>query len=182
MQDGSFIILNAEDEAQVVRYERAFYDAFIVLRHNRLIHKIWDWDHEKKRLKTRIPYECQILFAWISAENRLMAGWGINTSGDHFQAGAFGFSPRAERGTWCEGIAFFTVEHYRIPGHLFARSFLRGFCYPELARRGFRMLYTTCAEKPLPAYLRMGLTLIEQTVIEDQARYFLELDLGPFAP
>ena len=55
MQDGSFVILNAEDEAQMGEFERAFYDTFIVLRHNRLIHKIWDWDHEKNGSRPGSP-------------------------------------------------------------------------------------------------------------------------------
>src|ERR1017187_8604834 len=56
--------LDVSDPVQVAEYEYHFYLAYAGLAENRLVRLIWDWDDAGQRVRTRIPYDDQVIYGW----------------------------------------------------------------------------------------------------------------------
>ncbi len=74
-------------------YEHAFFTSFERVTSNRLIHTLWCWDHDGRRLATRIPYEDQAVFAMRGPGGKVEAALAFNIAMKQFQSEAFGFLP-----------------------------------------------------------------------------------------
>lgn len=173
-----FTVLDLQDGSVVERFEKAFYQAFVNLNSNRLVRKIWDWDEGNGRLKTRISYEDQIIFAWHSPEGELRCASAVNLNNNCSQFGSFGFKVPAHKvGRYCEVLTLFTCNIERANGIKLDRLFLRAFCIQYLRQQGYDFILATCAQRPLSTYLRWGWEVIGETTIDNEKRYFLYYDI-----
>lgn len=168
--------LNLADPAQVFAYESAFYASFASATHNRLIHWLWDWDHDTRRLRTKLGYDVQAVYAMRDPAGAIDAAIGVNLRPPPLQAAAFGFALPAhlppER----------TVEFLTLfaPGEhsLTRKLILWREVFEDLLHAGYTDAVATTAAKVLPLYLYMGATRLAEAAPEGEARYFLHFDLS----
>lgn len=169
-----FSVLDPCDAVQLEQYERSFFSAFVKVTSNRLVRRIWLWDHHRQRIRTAIPYEDQLIYTWRNRQGDIISSMAVNHHPEHRQYTAFGFHYSGKERT-AEVITLYTTpDAGRDTGHKGNTSFLRGYCYKDLAERGYDILLATCAARPLKSYLRLGWELLDEALIDNEARYFLK--------
>lgn len=169
----SFDCLDTSDAEERAAYERAFYAAFLRVSGNRLIRSLWRWDDAGRRLATRIPYEDQVVFAGRDECGHIETVIATNVALREFQSAAFGFEPAPGAVGCCEFLTFFTVRDFRLAVKM---RFWEA-CFAELRQRGLHMAYATTAARLLPIYRRIGGEVLDEAVVEGEARYFLRFSL-----
>jgi hypothetical protein len=180
---GYFSILDTGNLMEVELYERAFYSVFVKVTSNRLVRKIWDWDEESHRLKTKIPYEDQVVFSCRNAQGEIKSAVAFSLNTAESQFGNFGFQvPAGKKGRYVELLTLFTQPRVRLDGFRFTQSFFRPHCVAYMQNMGYDFGLTTCAERPLATYLRWGWEVLEEAVIDHQKRYFLYYDIHKNLP
>ena len=96
--------LDSADAAQVAEYERHFYRAYAGLADNKLVRTIWDWDDRWQRLRSRIPYDDQVIYSLRDSRGRLAGAMAVSLNAPAaFQGAAFGFAPPPDDGGRCCG-------------------------------------------------------------------------------
>ncbi|WP_019500412.1 hypothetical protein [Pseudanabaena sp. PCC 6802] len=165
-----FFLLDPQDPFQRNEYERAFFQAFANLTSNRLVRKLWLWDDTKQTLRTRIPYDRQLIYAVRDSDGILDAALAVNYKPSQFQSAAFGFSPPASDRQYCELINIFSLRNR----HLHRLLQLLSYCFTDLRQQGCQSALGTTAERPLRSYLWAGAHLLAQTEIDGEKRYFFE--------
>lgn len=174
-----FSVLDLKDSSTIKDFEEAFYKVFVKLHSNQLVRKIWDWDIESGRLKTKIGYENQVIFAWKNPDNQIKCATAINLNNYLSQFGNFGFKvPVDKPGRYCEVLTLFTQNIERANGIRLDRIFLKGFCVPHLQQLGNDFILSTCAQRPLTTYLRWGWEIIDEATIDNEKRYFLYYNIN----
>lgn len=170
--------IDTNNDADVEMFEKSFYKAFVDLHSNQLIKKIWDWDSNRERLRTKIPYSDLEIYSWRNNDDTIKSAIAANVNVDITQFSQFGFSYPADGvQPHCEIVAFFTDNSNRTNGIHLNSIFLKSHCVPYIHSKGFKSLYSTCAEKPLNTYLRWGWQVLEETIIENEKRYFIYFDI-----
>jgi len=175
MKDFKFELLDTSDPAAVREYEAAFYHAFAKVTTNRLVQKLWLWDHESGRLRTRIPYGAQIICVLRDQSGSLHSAMAFNVALPQFQSAAYGFAtPEVEAGAF-EVLTFFAVasEMLQVRSRFWAR------CVSLLSACGYHSGYATTARRPLPMYRRAGWRVLEEREIESEKRYFIHYTIPP---
>ena len=85
--------VDVTDDGQVGEYERTFYQSYAGLTDNKLVRLIWDWDDERQRARTKIPYADQVIYSERDADGKLTGAMAVNLNWpDAFQGQAFGFA------------------------------------------------------------------------------------------
>jgi hypothetical protein len=164
--------LDTGNPDHIALYERAFYDAFAPLTQNRLIRRLWEWDHAAKRLRTRVPYREQTIFATHTADGGLETVIALGTQLETIQSADYGFDvPRGA--TSCEALAVFGAGKRRLKETVqFGAR-----CCELLRGRGFRTIYATCSPRVLPIYFWIGGEVLESREIEGETRHFFQISL-----
>ena len=178
MKDFKFELLDTSDPAAVREYEAAFYNSFAKVVTNRLVKKLWDWDHEAGRLRTRVPYESQLICALRDPSGALHSAMAFNVALREFQAAAYGFAvPDGTMGAF-EVLPFFAVaaETLEVRANFWAR------CVALLSACGYHAGYATTARRPLSMYQRVGWRVLEEREIESEKRYFLHYSIPECQP
>jgi hypothetical protein len=178
---GTHGTLDASNPAQVAEYEHHFYQAFAALTDNKLVRLIWDWDDAAQRVQARIPYAEQVVYCLRDDQGRLAGAMAVNLNpGAALQSAGFGFLPPvahapspATEGRYCEFMNLMTTPHHRDQARATYQAFIRDFCYADLVSRGFDTAYSTCPKRRLRSYQLFGATVLDETVIRGEARYFL---------
>lgn len=67
--------VDVTDDRQVREYERHFYQAYARLADNKLVRLIWDWDDERQRVRTKIPYADQVIYGARDTSGRAPPRW-----------------------------------------------------------------------------------------------------------
>lgn len=169
------IILDTGNAAAVLAYEQAFYRAYKRLGpiHPRM-GELWDWDDEAGRLRTRIPYGEQWVFAVYDSMGEIVLAGGVNTAMRTLQSAAFGFSIPPDAVAPCELLTVFSGER---------KDYVRHFrpCWNKtlsrLAAEGFRSAWATAAPRLLPLHRWLGGVEVEQRVIGGLQRHWLLYEL-----
>ncbi|HUB90148.1 MAG TPA: hypothetical protein VMA74_10550, partial [Dyella sp.] len=105
----NFEVLDSSDPVAVEEYESAFYQSFSGVTTNRLVQKLWLWDHATRRLKTRVPYADQLICCLRDHAGRLHSAMAFNIKLTEFQSASYGFAaPQAAPGSF-EVLTFFAV-------------------------------------------------------------------------
>jgi hypothetical protein len=166
--------LDTSDPAQVAEYEGHFYQAFAALTDNTLVRLIWDWDDQGQRVRARIPYADQVIYCLRDDQGRLAAAMAVNLNpAAALQSADFGFAPTNAEGRYCELMNLMTTPHHRTQARATYQAFIRDFAYADLVSRGFDTAYSTCTRRRLRSYRLFGATVLDETVIQGEARYFL---------
>ncbi len=173
MKDYKFELLDTSNPAAVREYEEAFYHSFSKVSTNRLVRKLWVWDDEAGRLRTRIPYESQLICVSRDQSGSLHSAMAFNVTLRQFQAAAYGFAAPEETAGAFEVLTFFAVatESVRVRADFWAR------CVALLSACGFYVGYATSAWRPLSMYQRAGWRALEDREIESEKRYFLHYQI-----
>jgi hypothetical protein len=176
MNDFQFGLLNSSDPAAVQEYEAAFYQAFARITTNRLVQKLWLWNHETARLKTRVPYQDQLVCTLRDQAGHLRSAMAFNVELRQFQAASYGFAaPPAPRSSF-EVLTFFASAAQALG---VSAKFWSG-CLALLRGRGLTTGYATTAPRPLPMYRRAGWRVLQEQEIESEKRYFLRYEIPRF--
>jgi hypothetical protein len=171
--------LDASDAAQVAEYERHFYQAYAALTDNKLVRLIWDWDDPGQRLRTRIPYADQVIYCLRDDQGRLAWAMAVNLNpGAALQSAGFGFSPADATGPYCEILNLMATPHARDQPRTVYQAFIRDFGWRDLVARGLDSAYSTCTRRRLRAYRLFGATVLDETAIAGETRYFLHWPVG----
>jgi hypothetical protein len=169
--------VDVTDDRQVREYERHFYQAYARLADNKLVRLIWDWDDERQRVRTKIPYADQVIYGARDTSGRLTAAMAVNLSYPaQAQAAAFGFDPVDADGC-CEILNVMATSHHRATARASYGSFISGFGYRDLMAHGFEVAYSTCTRRRLRPYQRLGAQVVAETSIADEDRFFLRWPL-----
>ncbi len=169
MSDCEFELLNPDEPAAVEEYETGFYQSFARVTTNRLVRKLWLWDHTAGRLKTRIPYEDQLICTLRDQAGRLRSALAFNVKLHQFQAATYGFAAPQLPSESFEVLTFFALATQSLGAC--ANFWSR--CLALLRGRGLMTGYATTASRPLPMYRRAGWQILEEQEIESEMRYFL---------
>ena len=169
MKGLSFELLNVADPVALKEYEAGFYQSFAGVTTNRLVQKLWLWDHDAGRLKTRVPYQNQIICALRDQAGRLCSAIAFNIELRQFQSASYGFAaPEAAHGSF-EVLTFFATAAQ----HLGVGASFWSSCLALLGRRGLTTGYATTAPRPLPMYRRAGWQVVHELEIESEMRHFI---------
>ena len=174
MNDFKLELLNPSDPAAVQEYEAAFYQAFARLTTNRLVQKLWLWDHESGRVKTRVPYQDQIICTLRDQAGRLRSAMAFNVELRQFQAASYGFAPPPASLASFEVLTFFSsaAQTFGVCANFWSS------CLELLSGRGLTTGYATTAPRPLPMYRRAGWRVLQEQEIESEKRYFLRYEIA----
>jgi hypothetical protein len=151
-------------------FERAFFEAFEPLTHNKLIRKLWRWDEANRRLRTAIPYDKQCIFAARDSKGALSTVLALSFDLKITQSGFYGFEVPNEPQN-CEALAFFGLGMRSVQP---TRQFWN-WSRAELQKRGFSTIYATCSPRVMPVYRFVGGTVEQRREIEGETRYFFRL-------
>lgn len=173
MNDFQFGLLNPSDPTAVQEYEAAFYHAFAKVTTNRLVQKLWLWDHVAARLKTRVRYQDQLICTLRDQAGRLRSAMAFNVELRQFQAASYGFAPPVP-GLSFEVLTFFASAAQTLGVY----SSFWASCLALLRGRGLTTGYATTAPRPLPMYRRAGWQIVQEKDIESEKRYFLRYEIA----
>ncbi len=172
MNDFKFELLNPSDPVAVQEYEAAFYQAFAKVTTNRLVQKLWLWDHETGRVRTRVRYQDQLICTLRDQAGRLRSAMAFNLQLRHFQAASYGFAlPPASLSSF-EVLTFFAT----VAQTLSVCANFWSSCLALLRGRGLTTGYATTAPRPLAMYRRAGWRVLQEQEIESEKRYFLRYE------
>ncbi|WBB94880.1 MULTISPECIES: hypothetical protein [unclassified Solwaraspora] len=184
--DGTFYgVLDPADPAQVAEYEGDFYRAYVGLTDNRLVRLIWEWDDTGRRLRTRIPYQDQVVYCWRQPTGRLIGAMAVSVAVERgLQSASFGFSPPMSPdagragGRVCEILNVMHAGGGRTWTRATYTGFIRDVGYRDLASRGFDVAYATCTRRRLRPYLLLGAELLDRRTVDGEERMFLRWPIG----
>lgn len=172
--------LDLRDPSEIRIFERAFYDGFAAATHNRIVHWLWDWDHATRRLRTRLPYADQAIWALPETPGSIQAAIAVNLRLHALQGSAFGFAvppslhDAAREGRVCEFLTFFAVGERSLTRKLpLWREMFR-----DLHQAGFTHALATTAPKMFPLYRWIEAQVLDETQIDGETRLFLRFDLS----
>ena len=173
MKDFNFELLDTSNPAAVQEYEAAFHQSFSKVGTNQLVRKLWVWDDEAGRLKTRVPYEDQLICVLRDPSGSLRSAMAFNVALRQFQAATYDFAAPQTKVGGFEVLTFFSVaaETLRVRADFWAR------CVALLSACGFYAGYATSAWRPLSMYQRAGWRVLEEREVESEKRYFLNYQI-----
>ena len=172
--NGTFGTIDPDDPAQVSEYERHFYHAYAGLTDNTLVRLIWDWDDARQLLRTKIPYDDQVIYSWRDRDRRLVGAMAANLRLERgFQGATFGFTPQPGATRSCEILNVMSANRHRRWTLVDYRAFIRDFGYGDIVARGFDVAYSTCTRRRLRPYLRLGAVLLSEGTVNGEERFFL---------
>lgn len=176
-----FEALDAADPTAVRAYEESLFNAFAaILKINPLVRNLWDWDDDRRRLRTRVPYADQYVALMREAHSGAIAfSVGVNLfPGKFWQSGTYGFAPPPESEPACEFLIMANGEAKPEHGAVILRHFIRGHFFAELRRRGYRCAFGTSADHLRALYRRVGAVVVAEHNIDGFRRTLFRWDLA----
>ncbi|MCA9605009.1 MAG: hypothetical protein KC619_05420 [Myxococcales bacterium] len=166
--------LDLGDPDAVADYERALYAAF---RDSDIgtLDRIWQFDHDAKRLRPRVPYAGQQVFV-SRVDGEIVAGipMHLDMSGP-LQLETMGFEiDKGEPGV-CEGLGVFSLC-FLYEGRVIALE-LRDHVFEALRAQAIRKAYGTCSQKRLRPYQLLGFRVIDERDFDGERKYLLLRDV-----
>ncbi len=189
--------LDPADPEALAGYERAFYAAFARAKSNTQVRRLWHWDDRAGRLRTRIPYEDQVVLVLrdaASGEPGLAGGLDAAPSkpgvvsdvdtavalnwrlSDH-QSTSLGFEPPPPLEGHCEILAMFSRRDADLTG---LRNFMRTAAQQAL-ELGLTTADATCTDRLLPAYRHIGGQPLDACSLDGERRTRLRFNLENLA-
>ncbi|MEI7666842.1 MAG: hypothetical protein WCI65_12420 [Synechococcaceae cyanobacterium ELA263] len=189
--------LDPADPEALAGYERAFYAAFARAKANIQVRRLWHWDDRAGRLRTRIPYEDQVVFVLrdaASGDPGVASGLDAAASGPdavsdvdtavalnwrlaNHQSAILGFEPPPPLLGHCEILAMFSRRDADLTG---LRNFMRTAAQLALDL-GLRTADATCTDRLLPVYRHIGGQPLDACSIEGERRTRLRFNLEDLA-
>jgi len=161
---------------EIAAFERGFYESFSHATHHRLVRWLWEWGDDGRRLRTRIPYAEQRIWALGDAADTITGAIAVNLAMNTLQAAAYGFAVPAGLGGGrvCEFLTLFSVGDLSLT----SKHALWNELFGDLRAAGYAHAVATTSPKILPLYRWAGAEVIAEATLEGEVRYFLRFDLG----
>jgi hypothetical protein len=172
---GSWSILDAGNNDEVLAYERAFFRAFAhQMKGNAGL--VFSVDRAARRIRSRISYEAQRIYVVRHADAVVMAvAAHIDASGE-LQLERLGFSVDRSKWRFCEIVVLFALAD-PVKSLLYIRE-LSSVFIAALRTEGFERIYGTCGRRLVRGYEQMGFVVKDTNVTAGEEECLLELDLG----
>lgn len=167
-------ILNTSILKNIEEYEAILYQAFKNTDIETLGH-IWEFDHQKQRLRAKIPYESQKIFV-ARCEKKIVSGVAINTNIDKpFQLEMMNFKISKDVGV-AEGLGVFNLPF--MSGYMPVTILLKDYAFKIIEEMGIKVIYGTCSEKKLRGYKLLGWKPIDENYFKGEKKYLLKIPIG----
>jgi hypothetical protein len=176
MNQDFLVQLDLSNGEHIDAFERAFYQAFSRSKGNQLVRKLWIWNDDRARLKTRIPYSDQKIFVSWDEAGEVDTAVAFNCSNDYFQAGFFGFELPARQGSCYEILAFYSKRDQKFRE---LRDFMWQ-CALYCDQHGVSCIDATCTDRLLRAYRRVGAVLQSTVMIDGETRHLIRFSIPAF--
>jgi len=85
-------LVNNNCDQQIDHFERLFYYSFNKSENQTLIRKLWIFDDDSQRLKTKVTYNDQYIVAFVSSTHEDVGYVAFNHALNLLQSNSFGFS------------------------------------------------------------------------------------------
>lgn len=164
-------ILDTNNQDTLCKYEKLIYELFHT---NKVVLKLWDWDHEKKRVNTRIPYKDQLIYVLLNEANAFCASIAVNYSTTERQYIKVGFSKEIESNS-CEVFAMFLNPKVNVSIFTIVEFLKLCVINSSKLNTSTTSIKAICSPKTYPLYRRLGFVIVETKKIEEETRYFIEL-------
>lgn len=169
----SYEVLDTSNQEKVLEYENALYRAFVNTE-IKTLDQIWIFDHEKKRLRTIIPYDSQKIFVARNGD-KLTSGIAININvNEMFQLEIQGFTIPKSKGV-AEGLGIFNFPE--LTEYKPVALILKKYAFKIVRDLGICTVYSTCSQKKLRGYLFMGWKLLDEKTFRGEKKYLLEVPI-----
>jgi hypothetical protein len=176
MLQDTCVQLDLSNEAHIHAFEQSFYLAFSRSKGNSLVRKLWLWNDEDSRLKTRIPYSSQRIFVTWDEAGEVDTAVAFNCSKDFYQAGFFGFErPLCSEPNY-EVLAFYSKRDQKFRE---LRLFMWQ-CAVYCDQQGVSCIDATCTDRLLRPYTRVGGVLQSSMRIGCETRHLLRFSIPKF--
>ncbi len=166
--------IDKSNQTIIEEYEKELYKAFKTTE-IKTLQKIWHYDDVKKRIKTRVPYTNQEIYA-LSLDNKITAALTINFNmNDTLQLEMMGFSiDKSEEGL-CEGLVLFSQRKF--VGNNILIADVSKYAIQEMKNRNIKKFYGTCSKEKLRMYTLMQFEIIDKRVFRGEEKYLLVQEL-----
>lgn len=168
----NYRILDLDDASVIRSYEELLYAAFARVPSNQLVRALWDFDDAARRVRAKVPYADQVIYSIEHEDGQLLTAMAVNVRLAVFQAAFFGFLP-PQPGLRCAEVITFAGIESALASPTVRRTFLRGWVWPDLRRRGFDEILAAAAPRPAKLYQRFGCVKVAETEIEGERRILL---------
>ena len=174
----SLQLLDPADAVALERFERAFYEAFIRAKANRLARHLWQWNDETRRIRPHIPYADQRVFLRLEEDGSVDTAAAVNLRLVSYQSARLGFDPPpATLSGHCEVLALFSKRDADLLG---LRTFLQEVA-EDLLALGLRSADATSTDRLLPVYRHIGGQPLAQRSLNGENRTLLRFQLAAMA-
>jgi hypothetical protein len=170
----SFEQLDQSSQSDIFAFERAFYDSFSRAKSNRLVRKLWIWNDDECRLKSKVPYTDQIIFISRTNDGSIDTGLAFNNLANQSQAEFFGFTSAESIDRSLEIITFFSKNDFNI---LELKQFLWQ-CLEYCQNNNVSYVYATCTARLLKPYKHFGAELLSSATVEGEVRHYIRIDVA----
>ncbi len=166
--------LDINDINSLGDYESSMYRAFSGTEIQTL-DRIWNIDHKKRKIKTKIPYESQKIYV-ARLEGKIVSGVAINVNmNDTLQLEMMGFTIDKDDKT-AEGLGVFNLSVLTSFNPVVI--LLKNHAFEVVTKLGIEKMYGTCSEKKLRGYRILGWEPIDDRLFLGEKKYLLRIPLG----
>ena len=176
MEKYSIEELNAENENNIILYEKSLYRAFSNT-YIKTLDRIWHIDNKSRRISTAVPYDTQqILVVKLNGSGKFIAGLSINYSTNMMQLEQMGFKVDESKSKICEVLYMFSLADYI--GGLSPIQVLSSKLLEIISEKGIQYIYSTCSLRRLRAYTLIGFKKIDSLIFQGEEKFLLEYDIN----
>ncbi len=170
-------ILNADCPESRTSYERSLFQAFQARINHAPSRGLWDWDVQKARLRSRIPYADQLIMVERAQDGTILASLAVSVRCDNgpFEFQRLGFASIDRPHDCCEILIFAAPYKADVRQRIGLWSEIN----IALCTRGFRFAYATSPDKPLRTYQLFGGVVQVSRGEGCDKRHLLRFDLAP---
>ncbi len=174
MPDITFSELDIHNKNDIKEYERALFRAFqgteiLTLK------EIWDFDNRHKRLKTKVPYQSQVIYI-ARLHGGIVAGTPFNFNmNEQLQLEMVGFSIDKNQKDICEGLGVFCLQVFHDATSI--GLMLKDYAMEHLKERNIRTAYGTCSQRKLKGYQQLKFEVIDERMFMGEKKYLLKREV-----
>lgn len=177
MEDIKIEILNHNNEAEIVEYERGMYKAFSRNDANGWAMTNYELiDGDRLRSK-KLPLDDQVFFVVRRAGGGIEIGAAMNFNHiNQFQAEDMGFTLDKDERT-CEGLILFSDPDSERGDFVELAAGLFEYIIEHIKERGIEVVYCTCSRKIKAMYTLLGFEVADRIVVNDEKKLLMRMEI-----
>ncbi len=180
---GTAMLLNTCDSEAIAGYEQMLYRSFYpILEKNPLLRELWLWDDTNQRLRTRVPYEAQLITVLTgnSPADVIFSSSANIRIDQYWQSGTYQFPRPDNPGECCEFLNMNGINLKDVNSYTLCRAFVHEYLFVRFANAGFRYGYATTADHLRAIYRWLGAEFVAEHTVQGYRRTLLRWDLGRY--